>query len=45
MHPFVSGYRSRMAILDRVIEHARENGPVWFATHGELARYVRDDPA
>jgi peptidoglycan/xylan/chitin deacetylase (PgdA/CDA1 family) len=45
MHPFVIGYRSRMIILDRVIEHARENGPVWFATHGELACHVRDNPA
>lgn len=43
MHPFVIGYRSRMMILEQVIEHAREHGPVWFATHGELARYVRDN--
>ena len=40
MHPFVIGYRSRLFILERVIEHAKANGPVWFATHADVARYV-----
>jgi peptidoglycan/xylan/chitin deacetylase (PgdA/CDA1 family) len=40
MHPFVIGYRSRQFILDEIIRHARSRGPVWFATHADLARYV-----
>ncbi|RMB12081.1 polysaccharide deacetylase family protein [Eilatimonas milleporae] len=43
MHPFVIGYRSRIWILDRIIDHAKAAGPVWFATHSEVARWVRDN--
>ncbi len=39
-HPFVIGYRSRIWILDRLIEHAKARGPVWFCTHAELADWV-----
>lgn len=39
-HPFVIGYRSRIWILDRLIEHAKSRGPVWFPTHAELADWV-----
>lgn len=42
MHPFVIGYRSRIWILERLIEHARSKGSVWFGTHAEVARWVRD---
>ena len=42
MHPFVIGYRSRIWILERLIEHAKEKGDVWFATHAEVARWVTD---
>ncbi len=41
MHPFVIGYRSRIWILERLIEHARALGNVWFGTHAEVARWVR----
>ncbi len=41
-HPFVIGYRSRIWILDRLIQHAKARGPVWFPTHAELAEHVRD---
>ena len=41
MHPFVIGYRSRIWILDKLVEHARSKGDVWFATHAEVARWVR----
>ncbi|WP_211099992.1 polysaccharide deacetylase family protein [Acuticoccus kandeliae] len=41
-HPFVIGYRSRMFILEELIAHAKALGDVWFATHEEVARYVRD---
>ncbi len=40
MHPFVIGYRSRIWILESIIEHAKSLGDVWFATHEDVARYV-----
>jgi hypothetical protein len=42
MHPFVIGYRSRIWILDQLIEYARARGDVWFPTHAELAAWVMD---
>ena len=41
MHPFVTGYRSRIFILDELIRHAKASGNVWFATHAEVAAYVK----
>ena len=40
-HPFVIGYRSRIWLLDALIAHAKARGSVWFATHAELADWVR----
>jgi peptidoglycan/xylan/chitin deacetylase (PgdA/CDA1 family) len=40
MHPFIIGYRSRIWILDELVRHAKALGPVWFATHAQLARHV-----
>ncbi len=40
MHPFVIGYRSRIWILEQLIDHARAKGDVWFPTHAELAAWV-----
>jgi peptidoglycan/xylan/chitin deacetylase (PgdA/CDA1 family) len=45
MHPHVIGYRSRIWILERLIEHIRATGDAWFATHAEVARYARDNTA
>ncbi|MEQ8398892.1 polysaccharide deacetylase [Thalassobaculum sp.] len=45
MHPHVIGYRSRIWILERLIEHIRATGDAWFATHAEVARYARDNAA
>ncbi|NNK66197.1 MAG: polysaccharide deacetylase [Rhodobacteraceae bacterium] len=45
MHPFVIGYRSRIWILDRLIEHAKSRGNVWFPTHAELAEWVISENA
>ena len=42
LHPFVIGYRSRIWILEALIEHARGRGAIWFATHEEVALWVRD---
>jgi peptidoglycan/xylan/chitin deacetylase (PgdA/CDA1 family) len=41
MHPHISGYRSRIWILDELIKHAKGLGHVWFATHAEIARHAK----
>jgi len=41
MHPHIIGHRSRVALLARLIEHIRGHTGVWFATHAEVARYVK----
>ncbi len=40
MHPHVIGYRSRIWILEALIDHIQACGDAWFATHAEVARYV-----
>lgn len=45
MHPFVIGYRSRIWILEQLVEHALAKGDVWFPTHAELAEWVKDPAA
>lgn len=45
MHPHVISYRSRIWIVDELIRHAKSLGDVWFATHGEIARFARDNAA
>ena len=40
MHPHVIGHRSRIAMLERLIEHMGAAGDVWYATHEEVARYA-----
>ena len=41
MHPHIMGHRSRVAILERLIEHMKAKPGVWFATHEDVARYVK----
>jgi len=41
MHPHIIGHRSRIALLERLIEHIRGHAGVWFATHADIARYVQ----
>jgi peptidoglycan/xylan/chitin deacetylase (PgdA/CDA1 family) len=41
MHPHIIGHRSRMSILEELIQHMRSHVGVWFATHEEIARYVK----
>lgn len=41
MHPHIIGHRSRIALLERLIEHIRGHAGVWFATHAEIAQYVK----
>lgn len=40
MHPHVIGHRSRLVILEKLIQYINAAGP-WYATHAEVAHYVR----
>lgn len=42
MHPHVIGHRARMAMLEKLVDHMQARGSVWFATHEQIARYVKD---
>lgn len=42
MHPHISGHRSRIVALEGLIDHMKAKGDVWFATHADAARYVRE---
>ena len=41
MHPHITGHRSRVALLDRLIQHMKAKQGVWFATHEQVARHVK----
>ncbi len=41
MHPHVTGYRSRIVMLEGLIGHIRTKGDVWFGTHAQVADWVR----
>ena len=41
MHPHIITPRSRIWILEEVIRHAKAKGDVWFATHADVAAYVK----
>lgn len=41
MHPHIITPRSRIWILEEVIRHAKAKGDVWFATHAEVAAFVK----
>jgi peptidoglycan/xylan/chitin deacetylase (PgdA/CDA1 family) len=41
MHPHYIGHRSRMVILEGLIDHIRGREGVWFGTHREAAEWVR----
>ena len=43
MHPHISGYRSRIWILEELTRYMRSNAGVWFATHADIAAYARDN--
>ena len=43
MHPHVITYRSRIWILEELIRHAKAKGGCWFATHAEIAAYVKGE--
>ncbi len=45
MHPHVIGHRSRIVMLDRLITYMRSKPSVWFATHEQVANYVKANGA
>jgi peptidoglycan/xylan/chitin deacetylase (PgdA/CDA1 family) len=42
MHPHVIGHRARIAMLDRLVTYMKSKPGVWFATHEQIARYVKE---
>jgi peptidoglycan/xylan/chitin deacetylase (PgdA/CDA1 family) len=41
MHPFYTGHRSRALWLDKLITYMKTKPGVWFATHEQVANYVK----
>jgi len=41
MHPKIIGHRSRLTMLEKLIQHILSLENVWFATHESIARYVK----
>lgn len=39
MHPHIVGHRSRIWVLEELVRHIKASGPVWFATHEQVARH------
>jgi peptidoglycan/xylan/chitin deacetylase (PgdA/CDA1 family) len=45
MHPHYTGHRSRALWLDKLIVYMKSKPGVWFATHQDVAAYVKTAPA
>lgn len=45
MHPHHIGHRSRLPLLDRLIQHMKARGGCWFCTHEQLARWCKTHAA
>jgi hypothetical protein len=45
MHPHITGHRSRVAGLEKLILHMKSKPGVWFATEEKIARYLKSPPA
>lgn len=41
MHPHIIGHRSRLPVLEELLSHIEGHQGVWFATHAQVARHVR----
>jgi peptidoglycan/xylan/chitin deacetylase (PgdA/CDA1 family) len=41
MHPHMTGHRSRVALLERLIQYMKKKPGVWFATHEQIANHVK----
>ncbi len=42
MHPKYIGHRSRISMLETLIQYIQSHENVWFATHGGIAQYVKN---
>lgn len=42
MHPHVSGHRSRLPVVARLIAHMKAKGQCWFATHAQVAQWCKE---
>jgi len=42
MHPHISGHRSRLPVLARLIAHMKAKGGCWFATHAQVAAWCKE---
>jgi peptidoglycan/xylan/chitin deacetylase (PgdA/CDA1 family) len=45
MHPHYIGHRSRISVLEALIDYIDGHDRVWWATHAEVAAYCRDNAA
>jgi len=43
MHPHYIGHRSRIVVLRDLIEYIRRHDGVWFGTHEDAVRWIRDE--
>ncbi len=43
MHPHIIGHRSRIPLLDALLEYIKGHDGVWFATHADVAQYCKDN--
>ena len=41
MHPHYTGHRSRTLWLEKLILHMKSKPGVWFATHEDIAKYLK----
>ena len=41
MHPHMTGHRSRVAMLEKLVGYMKGKPGVWFATHEQIARHVK----
>jgi peptidoglycan/xylan/chitin deacetylase (PgdA/CDA1 family) len=42
MHPHITGHRSRVAGLEKLIVHMKSKPGVWFATEEDIARFLKE---
>jgi len=42
MHPHITGHRSRIAVLERLVAYMKAKPDVWFATLEQVAAYVNE---
>jgi len=43
MHPHITGHRSRLPVLERLIRHMKAKGRCWFATHAQVASWCKEN--